>query len=158
MTILPRRAAMLPAAVGILLLATMPAARALDAWMTEDAMRAAFIGKTLDGHYGNGLTWTETYLDNGRLDYREGARRAVGNWHFRDHVFCTFYDPPPAQPPLNGGCWTTIKVSANCYEFYVAGLAPEPPFADDLPGMPQRWTARGWRKDAPSTCHDKPSV
>ena len=37
-------------------------------------------------------------------------RRAVGNWHFRGHVFCTFYDPSPAQPPLNGGCWTAIKV------------------------------------------------
>jgi len=158
MTILPRRAAMLPAAVGILLLATMPAVRALDAWMTEDAMRAAFIGKTLDGHYGNGVTWTETYLDSGRLDYRESARRAVGTWHFRGHVFCTFYDPSPAQPPLNGGCWTAIKVSANCYEFYLAGLAPEPPFADDLPGMSQRWNARGWRQEEPSTCHDKPSV
>jgi hypothetical protein len=136
----------------------MPPGSALEAWMTEEAMRSAFIGKTLDGHYGNGVTWTETYLDNGRLDYRESARRAVGAWHFRGHVFCTFYDPAPAQPPLNGGCWTAIKASANCYEFYLAGTAPEPPFADDVPDMAQRWNARGWRRGEPSTCHDKPSV
>ena len=95
--------------------------------MTEEAMRSAFIGKTLDGHYGNGLTWTETYFGDGRLEYRESARQATGRWHFRGHVFCTFYDPPLPQPPLNGGCWTAIKTSANCYEFYLAGLSPDPP-------------------------------
>jgi hypothetical protein len=157
MTILPRRAALLAVAV-CGLLAAVPAAPALDAWMTEEAMRSAFIGKTLDGHYGSGLAWTETYFADGRLDYRESRRRAVGKWHFRGHVFCTFYDPPAALPPLNGGCWTAIKTSANCYEFYLAGLTPEPPFADDTPGMAQRWNARGWRNDEPSTCTDKPSV
>jgi hypothetical protein len=127
-------------------------------WMTEEAMRAAFIGKTLDGHYGNGATWTETYLADGRLDYREAQRRAVGNWYFRGHVFCTFYDPSPAVPPLSGGCWTATKVGANCYEFYLASLAPEAPFEDDLEGANRRWNARGWRQGEPSTCHDKPSV
>jgi hypothetical protein len=29
---------------------------AMQAWMSEAAMRAAFIGKTLDGHYVDGLT------------------------------------------------------------------------------------------------------
>jgi hypothetical protein len=127
-------------------------------WMTEEAMRAAFIGKTLDGHYGNGATWTETYLADGRLDYREAQRRAVGNWYFRGHVFCTFYEPSPAIPPLSGGCWTATKVGANCYEFYLASLAPEAPFEDDLEGANRRWNARGWRQGEPSTCHDKPSV
>ncbi len=124
-------------------------------WMSEEAMRAAFIGKTLDGLYGNGITWTESYLENGRLDYREARRHATGKWHFRGHVFCTFYDPPL---PLNGGCWTTIKVSANCYEFYLAGLTPEPPFDDDAQGANRRWNARGWRQGEPSTCTEKPSV
>ena len=73
-------------------------------------------------------------------------------------MFCTFYDPSPAIPPLTGGCWTAIKVSANCYEFYLAGLAPEAPFEDDPEGANRRWNARGWRQDEPSTCHDKPSV
>jgi len=132
---------------------------ALDGpWMTEEAMRAAFIGKTLDGHYGNGLTWTEAYFGDGRLEYRESARRATGNWYFRGHVFCTFYDPPLPQPPLSGGCWTAIKTSANCYEFYLAGLSPEPPFDDGTSGMGQRWNARGWRTEEPSTCTEKPSV
>jgi len=123
--------------------ATLPAPALDDPWMTEEAMRSAFIGKTLDGYYGNGLTWTETYLGDGRLDYRESARRATGHWHFRGHVFCTFYDPPLPEPPLSGGCWTAIKTSANCYEFYLAGLSPEPPFEDDASGMSRRWNARG---------------
>jgi hypothetical protein len=126
--------------------------------MSEEAMRAAFIGKTLDGHYSSGTAWTEVYFKDGRLDYREGQRRAVGKWHFHGHVFCTFYDPPPLRPPLNGGCWTAIKISANCYEFYLAGVTPNPPFEDDDAGAARRWNARGWRNDEPSTCREKPSV
>ena len=72
-------------------------------WMSEEAMRKAFIGKTLDGHYVDGLRWTETYGAEGRLDYRESARKGLGHWYFRGHVFCTFYDPGYG---LNGGCWT----------------------------------------------------
>jgi hypothetical protein len=132
-------------------------APALDEpWMTEEAMRAAFIGKTLDGRYGNGLTWRETYFAGGRLEYRESERQATGQWHFRGHVFCTFYDPSASA--LNGGCWTAVKTSANCYEFYLAGLTPEPPFEDATRGMAERWNARGWRTEEPSTCGEKPSV
>jgi hypothetical protein len=145
-------------AIGSSLFAPFATALEPDHWMTEAAMRSAFIGKTLDGHYGNGVTWTESYFANGRLDYREAQRQAKGAWHFRGHVFCTFYDPPLLHPPLSGGCWTSLQTSANCYEFYLAGLAPEPPFTDDVPGMALRWNARGWRNDEPSTCNEKPSV
>jgi hypothetical protein len=145
-------------AFGAALAAAASPAPALDPpWMTVAALRAAFIGKTLDGHYGNSLTWTETYFEDGRLDYRESQRRAAGSWYFRSHVFCTFYQAA-GQPPLSGGCWTAIKASANCYEFYLAGLSPEPPYEDGAPGMAQRWNARGWRQGEPSTCSDKPSV
>ena len=58
-------------------------------------MRAAFIGKTLDGHYGNGLAWTETYFADGRLDYRE-SRAARGRATGISAAMCSarFYDPP----------------------------------------------------------------
>lgn len=127
-------------------------------WMSEDAMRSAFIGKTLDGHYGNGLSFTETYLAGGQLEYREAQRQAKGQWHFRGHVFCTFYDASGRQARLNGGCWTAVKTSANCYDFYLAGLVPEPPFEDEARDMADRWSARGWRTEEPSTCDEKPSV
>jgi len=141
------------------LIAALPSVPAATGpWMSEAAMRAAFIGKTLDGHYANGLTWTETYFDSGRLDYREPERRAVGAWHFRGHVFCTFYDPAQTRPPLTGGCWTAIKSGSNCYEFYLAGLSRDDPADDDLDGAIRRWNARGWRQGEPSTCQDKPSV
>ena len=47
-------------------------------------------------------------------------------------------DPPLPQPPLNGGCWTAIKTSANCYEIYLAGLSPDPPFDDATPAPEPR--------------------
>jgi hypothetical protein len=155
----PARTVLLALSGVALIVGFSPApASSTSPWMSEEAMRAEFIGKTLDGYYGTGVGWTEAYLGNGRLDYRESARRAVGNWYFRGHVFCTFYDPSESQLPMNGGCWTTIKTSANCYEFYLAGLTREPPFEDDMADMRQRWNARGWRNDEPSTCSDKPSV
>jgi hypothetical protein len=156
---MPRTTSLLAlGAIGLSIALAPALATTPNPWMSEQAMREAFIGKTLDGHYGNGVAWTEAYLADGRLDYREVARRAVGNWYFRGHVFCTFYDRSDSHPALSGGCWTTIKTSANCYEFYLAGLSREPPFEDDVPSMGQRWNARGWRNDEPSTCTEKPSV
>lgn len=133
-------------------------------WMTEAEMRAAFVGQILDGHYGSGTTWSETYASDGSIDYREGARAAKGRWSFRAGTFCTFYDPPYA-PAFVGGCWQVLETGANCYEFYTAGFAwpGRREGSDDEesegPGnRPVRWNARGWRSSEPSTCPEKPSV
>jgi hypothetical protein len=155
-----RHLATFAAVAGCALLgAAAPAPIVAPSWMTEAAMREAFVGKTLDGHYGNGASWTEAYLASGRLEYREGPRQALGSWYFREgHVFCTFYDPPH-RPALTGGCWNTIQVSANCYEFYLAGLASNDPGDEgDRDRWLPPWNARAWRQDAPSTCQEKPSV
>jgi hypothetical protein len=154
-----RALATIAAAGGCALLgAAAPAPTLAPPWMTEEAMRAAFIGKTLDGYYGSGVTWTETYLASGRLDYAERERQAGGSWHFRDgYVFCTFYDPSH-RPGLVGGCWNALQTGPNCYEFYLAGVAP----SDIEEGRPGQWAlawnARAWRREAPSTCREKPSV
>jgi hypothetical protein len=146
-------------AVHTLLAAACMLASALPAlarpWMSEAAMRGAFIGKTLDGHYINGLRWTETYTAEGRLDYREADRKGLGYWYFRGDVFCTFYDPGYG---LSGGCWNTIQASANCYEFYMADLGDRGGEDDATPGPLGRWIARAWRKGEASTCEEKPSV
>jgi hypothetical protein len=142
---------------GASLLLAGGSASAFNAWMTEEAMRQAFIGRTLDGHYASGLAWTETYADDGRLDYRERTRTAVGYWYFRGNVFCTFYDPPH-RPALAGGCWLAIQTSANCYEFYLAGLEDKGPSEDETPELAMRWNARAWRQGEPSTCMEKPTV
>lgn len=135
------------------------------AWMTEDEMRAAFAGQTLDGHYGNQTSWTETYFADGRIDYTESARFAKGRWSFRGGSFCTFYDPP-FVPDFVGGCWQVLQQGANCYEFYSAGYQlpdqSERNEEDDSGAggleRPLRWNARGWRRSAPSTCPEKPTV
>jgi hypothetical protein len=125
-------------------------------WMTEGAMRTAFIGKTLDGYYADGEDWTETYRPDGRLDYRDRRRPSiVGFWYFRDHVFCTFYDPGQA---IDGGCFTALQASANCYEFYLAGFSEREADKEVPPGPVGRWVARASRQGEPSTCQARPTV
>ena len=122
-------------------------------------MRAAFIGKTLDGHYGNGLAWTEAYLEDGRLDYRESQRQAA-----RQLVFPRATSSAPSTirrtAALDGGCWTAIKASANCYEFYLAGLTADAHRGRaPVPALAQRWNARGLAPGAnPRPASEKPSV
>jgi hypothetical protein len=139
----------------LLLLPGLSAAAADPSWMTESAMRSAFIGKTLDGHYGNGLEWSETYNDNGRLEYSEKWRGGGGNWYFRDRVFCTFYDPGKG---LSGGCFTALQSGANCFEFYLAEFSEREADKTVPPGPVGRWVARAWRRGEPSTCEAKPTV
>jgi len=130
-------------------------ARAERGWMTEAAMRAAFIGKTLDGYYADGEDWTESYGADGRLDYNDRRRRSPGTWYFRDEVFCTFYDP---GRNVTGGCFTAIQSGANCFEFYLAEFSDRE--ADRLrpPGPVGRWVARASRRGEASTCEARPTV
>ena len=87
-------------------------------------MRTAFIGRTLDGHYVDGLA-LERDLHRRRAAGLPGAiAQGGGHWSFRGHVFCTLYDP--GQGLAAGGCWTAIQASTNCYEFYLAGFIDAP--------------------------------
>jgi hypothetical protein len=147
----------MPAAVVLVAAAAGGLAHAQSPYLAEDAIREAIVGHTLDGHYGNGVTWSEAYLSDGRLDYREATRNATGQWSFRPgNVFCTFYDPSPTGS-LGGGCWLVVKTSANCFEFYVAGAGGPADSEENLP-TPTRWNAQGWRRGEPSTCNEKPAV
>jgi hypothetical protein len=143
----------LGAATAALAIAVTHGTAANIQWMSAEAMRQEFVGKTLDGHYGNGTTWSESYANDGRIEYRERARMARGSWSFRGPVFCTFYDSQ-YRPQFQGGCWLVLKTGPNCYEFYVAP-SDEP---DAVERVPRRWNARGWRNDVPATCKESPSV
>ena len=123
-------------------------------WMTEEAMRVAFIGKTLDGYYADLREFTETYTPDGRLDYRESKRKLLGYWYFQGNVFCTIYDP---GQDLAGGCFTALQLSANCYEFYV--MAEGGRDREIAPPVPSgAWTARASRRSEPSTCEGRPTI
>lgn len=138
------------------LLANLPLAAAELPWMSQEAMRADFVGETLRGYYHDGSPWMATYEDDGRYEVREGELRAVGNWYFRDRAFCFYYGPPVWL--LEERCVATVKVGTNCYEFHL--VWPDSRAAGDGKSFrpERRWHSRGWRQREPSTCEVTPSV
>ena len=50
------------------LLSMTQTATAIEAWMDETSMRAAFGGKTIQGHYASGKAFTEIYLADGGIE------------------------------------------------------------------------------------------
>jgi len=129
---------------------TLPAA-ALEAWMDEGAMRAAFAGKSIQGHYASGKAFTETYLADGSIDYREKGIEYRGHWSLQAGSFCTIYHSDPT-----GGCYRVRQVSENCYEFYFVTRTEIQAAERDF-GRPT-WTARAAVADRDATCTDRPSV
>lgn len=126
-------------------LAAVHSSHAVERWMTEDEMRAAFGGKTLDGHYQGGRTFTETYRADGSLRYRDELRASNGHWSVTAGTFCTIYDEDST-----GGCFRVHREGANCYEFYFVARTEE---KAKEPGTPS-WTARAWHTGEKSTCVD----
>jgi hypothetical protein len=135
--------------------AAAPPALADRGWMTEDALRRAFVGKTIDGHYVDGMSFTESYTQDGRLDYRDERRNGLGSWVLRNRIFCTFYDP---GQDIVGGCFIVAQTSANCYEFYSVGASERDADKEPSAGLAGRWTARAARRGDPSTCAARPTV
>lgn len=136
--------------VGLVVAATASAG-AFERWMVAREISAAFAGRTIAGYYVDGDTFTEIYGSDGRIDYRETARHLTGKWSVVANTFCTIYDTSPT-----GGCFRVHQASANCFEFYFIARDEREAAAPD-PKRPS-WTARGWRKDLPSTCVQAPSV
>ena len=133
------------------LLSMTQTATAIEAWMDETSMRAAFGGKTIQGHYASGKAFTEIYLADGGIEYREKGIEYRGHWSLKAGSFCTIYHSDPT-----GGCYQVRQVSDNCYEFYFVTRTEAEAAEKDL-GRPA-WTARAAVSDRDATCSDKPSV
>jgi hypothetical protein len=131
-------------------LAAAAAAASQEApWMSETDLRSTFAGQTIDGHYPNGSTFTETYDGTGRIDYRDTMRSSGGRWSIVEGTFCTIYDDDPT-----GGCFRVIKSGTNCFEFYFVARTED---EASRPRSPD-WTARGWLADRNSTCTEGSNV
>lgn len=118
-------------------------------WMSATELQSTFSGQTIDGHYPNGSTFTETYASGGRIDYRDDMRSNGGRWSIVDGTFCTIYDEDPT-----GGCFRVIRSGSNCFEFYFVARSEE---EASRPRAPD-WTARGWIADKSSTCTEGSNV
>jgi hypothetical protein len=125
-------------------------AGALSEWMGESALNRTFSGKSIEGHYADGATFTESYDSDGHLSYSDERRQTAGRWSLQAGTFCTIYDADPS-----GGCYRVQKVSANCFEFYFAARTVE---QAQRGGDRPSWTARGWIKDEASSCPDQVGV
>ena len=124
---------------------------AIEPWMTEAQMRAAFADKTIQGNYASGRAFTEIYRADGSIEYREHEVEYRGHWSLQAGSFCTIYHSDPT-----GGCYQVHQVSGNCYEFYYVTRTEEQAAQGDK-GRPA-WTARAAVSDRDATCLDKPSV
>jgi len=113
-------------------------------WLDDSAIVGAFSGRTIEGQYATGLAFVESYGTDGRVDYREPARRLGGRWSVVAGTFCTIYDDD-----VSGGCFRVQQTSVNCFEFFIAARTEEDAAEDpDAKG----WVARGWRTDFPNSC------
>ena len=127
------------------------AAEAPERWLPQADITRSLTGKTIEGHYGNGRSFTEGYLDDGRIEYSEGGPTIGGHWSVTAGTLCTIYDTDPT-----GGCFRVAREGDNCFEFYFAArteqLAPGPK------GSKPSWTARGSIRGEAGTCHDGANV
>lgn len=128
----------------------VPAVAAMN-WMSDSDIRVAFAGTTIEGVYGSGETFVESYAANGRIDYVEARRKMAGQWSVVNAQFCTIYDVSPT-----GGCFRVTRLGDNCFEFYFQSR-DEQKAAEPDPGKPS-WTAQGWRKGEKPTCKEQPAV
>jgi hypothetical protein len=126
-------------------------ASAIESWMDDAAMGAAFSGKSIQGNYASGKAFTESYRTDGSIEYRERGVEYRGHWSLQAGTFCTIYHSDPT-----GGCYQVRQVSDNCYEFYFV-TRTEVEAAEKELGRPA-WTARAAVSDRDATCTDKPSV
>ncbi|MCB1521438.1 MAG: hypothetical protein KDJ37_12800 [Hyphomicrobiaceae bacterium] len=118
--------------------------------MSEADMRGAFAGITLEGRYGNGRPFSESYGRDGRIAYSERGRVVGGRWSLENGAFCTIYDRDPT-----GGCYRVKRVGANCYEFYFIARTEEQARHD--PRAPS-WTARGSVTGQAGSCAEESTV
>lgn len=134
-----------------ILSATVAAADPAGGWMSDDQIRTAFAGVTIDGVYADGITFTESYANDGAIHYRDPRKAMTGRWSVVNRSFCTIY-----EGVITGGCFRVSRHSANCYEFHFLAGSETEAAAED-PGRPH-WTARGWNRDLAPTCDEKPAV
>ncbi len=126
---------------------------ATDLWMSDQALRAAFAGRTIAGRYVDGRTFRESYARDGGLTYSEPRlfQSWRGRWSIIRGRFCTIYDNSGT-----GGCYRVRRVSRNCFEFFFETRTEEEARRSTL--RRPTWTARAWRAEMIATCRERPLV
>jgi hypothetical protein len=119
------------AALALMMAATAAAPALAGEKLNDSELRLALSGVTVEGDYGDGAPFTETYRANGSIKYSDEQGAQTGTWSIKDGHFCTFYKG------MDGGCFVVERDGANCYTFFSAD--PQTGKIDPL-----HWTARAW--------------
>lgn len=110
-------------------------------------LSSTFRGMTMVGKYADGMTFTETYHQDGSITYADDASADKGRWFVRGKLFCTFYDT------ANGACFSVQKSGNNCYEYFIQEEENGSPSTDQ-----GAWNSIGWDEAKPSTCDLSPKI
>ncbi|MEO0729195.1 MAG: hypothetical protein AAFY64_02300 [Pseudomonadota bacterium] len=117
-----------------------------DRWMSAEAIRSTFSGKTITGAYTDGRRFSEQFAKGGDLSYvQEDGAYFQGAWSVVGLSLCTIYDSPPG-----GACFYIRKVSSNCYAFHASAQSREE--ARTNPSPRTTMTAQAAVKGPTSTC------
>jgi hypothetical protein len=108
--------------------------------MSASELLTTLLGMTMTGHYADGVKFTESYLQGGKIDYKDDLNVDTGNWFERDGLFCTFYVQG------QGACFNVVRTGENCFEMYVVESQ------DGTREQNQNWNSVGWDITKPSTC------
>ena len=131
------------------LIAWVPEAGAVRAWMQAPEMQAELVGVKLAGVYPSGVEWTEEIAADGSSDYLERGERRRGKWTIAGELFCFEY-----AVLIQGGCFRVVKHGPNCFELYTASIGGAVPRVPP-PTESMSWNGRMWREAERSSCEDK---
>ena len=102
---------------------------------------ASFRGTILDGVYGDGTSFTETYFEDGSIRYRDATRSDSGEWSVRGDTFCTFYTDQ------SGACFVVERDADHCFSFFEATKE-----SSGKVSVGSTAVSQGWNRLRPGTC------
>ena len=108
-------------------------------------------GKSVRGTYADGTPFTETFWPDGKDTYWDPRGSSTGIWKVTEDKMCFEYDEATG---LSNGCFSVLRIGANCFDFYAESQAPA---TGQRKGGP-RYTARASADGAAETCPDQLQV
>ncbi len=111
--------------------------------LSKSEIKSLLFGRSVEGEYDDGLSWSEHFYTNGTSDYTQSGLTLHGTMTLNGNVLCFFY-----RESNTGGCFEIWRHGPNCFSFYDASSSAT---------LNQRrfgrgWDARAWYQGQEATC------